>query len=425
MESQRKQMPTGILSSAYRVATTAAAPLIAAGLACSARGRRRYPERFGFWESVPRVQWWLHGASVGEVQGLLPLVSEIRRTGSEERILLSSTSPTGLDRGGESVDFRRLLPLDIGPCIRSAISRLEGADRFVLAETELWPTALAELLARGVPVHIVNGRISDYTFAWYRRLRSVFSPLLSKVESVSVANESQRERYVDLGVEQRRIHVTGHTKYDTEPRITSDEARSAVREEFFPGLSPETPIVVLGSLRPQEEEGWLRAIAVAVQRGHRVKVVLAPRHMERVDYFSRRLDEFALSWRLWSDTNRSSADVVLLDTMGRLEDAYSIATVAFVGGTLVDIGGHNPLEPAMYGVPVVVGPYISVIRDLVEELRRDDGILEVSDGAGAAAIVERVVARDPSLDGIGARGQTVWSRHRGASRRVLSVIAHG
>jgi 3-deoxy-D-manno-octulosonic-acid transferase len=424
MESQRKQMPTGILTSAYRAATTVAAPLVAAGMACSARGRRRYGERFGFWSAVPHVPWWMHGASVGEVQGLLPLISEVRNSCAADKILLTSTSPTGLDRAGESVDFRRLLPIDVGVCVRQAFSRVGGADRFVLAETELWPTALAELLANQIPIHIVNGRISDYTLSWYRRLSSIFTPLLSQVASVSVAHESQRERYLDLGVAPEVIHVTGHTKYDTEPKVLSDEARAAVCREFFPDSSIDAPIVVLGSLRPHEEDGWFAAIRELFQRGARVRVVVAPRHMERVEYFSQRLNALGLNWRLWSDTTRNSCDVVLLDTMGRLEHAYSIAQLAFVGGTLVDIGGHNPLEPAMYGVPVVVGPYNSVIRDVVEEMRSSDGVLEISTEGELRGVLDRVVAADPTLREVGTRGRGVWLKHRGASKRVLSVIAH-
>lgn len=424
MESQRKQMPTGILTSAYRVVTTVAAPLVAVGMACNARGRRRYGERFGFWDAVPHVQWWMHGASVGEVQGLLPLVSEVRSARGGEKILLTSTSPTGLDRAGEAVDFCRLLPIDAGVCVRRALRQVGGADRFVLAETELWPTALAELLAQRIPVHIVNGRISDYTLAWYRRLSPVFAPLLSRVASVCVADESQRERYLELGVRREVIHVTGHTKYDTEPKVLSDEARASLRREFFKDDTKDIPIVVLGSLRPDEEAGWLRGILSIVEQGGRIRVVLAPRHMEKVEYFSERLEGAGLSWRLWSDTNRGASDVVLLDTMGRLEHAYAIAELAFVGGTLVDIGGHNPLEPAMYGVPVVVGPYSSVIRDVVQELRADNAIIEVSGTAELDTVLDRVMARDPELKDVGARGRSVWLRHRGASKRVLSVITH-
>lgn len=424
MESQRKQMPTGILTNAYRVATSVAAPLVAVGMACNARGRRRYGERFGFWSPVPHVQWWMHGASVGEVQGLLPLVSEVRNIFGGEKIFLSSTSPTGLDRAGEAVDFRRLLPIDAGVCVRKALGQVGGADRFVLAETELWPTALTEILAREIPVHIVNGRISDYTLTWYRRLAALFAPLLSRVESVCVADETQRERYLGLGVRREVIHVTGHTKYDTEPKVISEEARISAHREFFPNNTQDAPVVVLGSLRPGEEDAWLRAMSSVVQKGQHVRMVLAPRHMEKVEYFSQRLNGSGLAWRLWSDTTRTASDVVLLDTMGRLEHAYAIAQLAFVGGTLVDIGGHNPLEPAMYGVPVVVGPYISVIRDVVEELRRDGGIMEVSDVAGPHALLDRMLARDPALQEVGARGRGVWLRHRGASRRVLSVVTH-
>lgn len=424
MESQRKQMPTGILTSAYRVATTVAAPVVAAGMACSARGRRRYGERFGFWSEVPHVSWWMHGASVGEVQGLLPLVAEVRKSASGDRILLTSTSPTGLDRAGASVEFQRLLPIDVGVCVRRALSRVAGADRFILAETELWPTALGEILAREIPVHIVNGRISDYTLAWYRRLSALFAPLLARVKSVSVADESQRERYIELGVAQELVHVTGHTKYDIEPKVVSDEARAAALREFFPEEAPDVPILVLGSLRPGEEDGWLSVARSVVQSGARVRLIVAPRHMEKVEYFSRRLSALGVSWRRWSDTTQSPRDIVLLDTMGRLEHAYALARVAFVGGTLVDIGGHNPLEPAMYGVPVVVGPHTSVIRDVVEEMRGVNGIIEVSDESDLGGVVERVVTGDPALRELGIRGRGVWLKHRGASKRVLSVIAH-
>ncbi len=424
MESQRKQMPTGILSSTYRVATTVAVPLVAIGMSCHVRGRRRYGERFGFWDAVPHVQWWMHGASVGEVQGLLPFVSEVRSAVAGDKILLTSTSPTGLDRAGESVDFCRLLPIDAPVCVRRALRQVGGADRFVLAETELWPTALAELLARGIPLHIVNGRISDYTLAWYRRLSAVFTPLLSRVESVCVADEAQRQRYRELGVRDEVLHITGHTKYDTEPTVTSESARASLRREFFHDDSVDTPLVVLGSLRPGEEAGWFNSLRSLVRQGRRIRVVVAPRHMEKVEYFSQQLSGIGVSWRLWSDTTRSACDVVLLDTMGRLEDAYSIADVAFIGGTLVDIGGHNPFEPAMYGVPVVVGPYISVIRDVVQELRADSGIIEISDGVELHALLERVLARDPAIQNIGDQGRRVWLRHRGASKRVLSVITN-
>ena len=427
MVSQRKQMPTGILSSAYGVAVTAATPLVAAGLACSARGRRRYAERFGLWESVPPVQWWLHGASVGEVQGSLPFVAEIRAQPSEQKILLTSTSPTGLDRGGDKVEYRRLLPIDAGVCVRRAMSAVR-AERFVLAETELWPTLLSELLRRDIPCHIMNGRISDYTFSWYRRFRSIFVPILSRFRSVCVPNELQRERYLELGVSPEALHVTGHTKYDSEPRVFGDESFRAIRNSFFADEAFDGPIVTLGSLRPGEEDVWLAPLREIRAGGGSLKVILAPRHMERVEYFAGKLARSGLSWVRWSEREQrtvSNASVVLLDVMGKLEEAYAVSNIAFIGGTLVDIGGHNPLEAAMYGVPVVVGPYTSVIQDLIEDMRAENGCIEVSDARDVARVLARVVGGDSSLQDVGERGQSVWLKHRGAAGRVLSVILNG
>lgn len=423
MESQRKRMPTGMLTNAYRLFMTGATPLIAVGLACSARGRRRYAERFGSWEEAPATRWWMHGASVGEVQGLLPLISAIKATDPQGKILLTSTSPTGLDRAGESVDYRRLLPIDTGVCIRRALSVVRP-ELFVLAETELWPNFLSELVARDVPIHVVNGRVSDYTFAWYKRLASVFHPILSQARSVCVADPVQRERFLELGVRHEVIHVTGHTKYDTEPKVNSEDARRAARGQFFPGESEASPVLVLGSLRPGEETPWLAAISDSLAEGKGLKVVLAPRHMEKVGYFVEKVRESGIPWRLWSDAAAASRDLVILDTMGRLEDAYAIASLAFIGGTLVDIGGHNPLEAAMYGVPVVVGPYTSVIRDVVEQMRRCDGRIEIAPSTDLKPLIKRLVDRDPTLREIGVRGREVWCTHRGAVARVLKVLAN-
>ena len=425
MESQNKQIPTGILSRVYALSVTAAAPLVAAGLACSARGRRRYAERFGAWGEVSRSEWWMHGASVGEVQGLLPLIGEVRVRHPHESILLTSTSPTGLDRAGESVNTKRLLPIDVPWCVRRSLSSVE-TKRFVLAETELWPVLLRELLTRGVPCHIVNGRISDYTLRRYQMLRGLLSPLLERVASVCVASETQRDRYRALGVRPEVIHVTGHTKYDSAPKVREDVSRADLRREFFGENDTDTPLVTLGSVRPGEESVWLGAVQALYRTGKRLKVILAPRHMEKVSHFTDVLRKSGLSWVRWSERqNCASYDVLLLDVMGKLEEAYAVASLAFIGGTLVDIGGHNPLEAAMYGVPVVVGPYTSVISDVLDDMRSAQALTELGVGEDVQPLLERVVNRDPALREAGERGQRVWSHHRGAAQRVASVIEHG
>jgi 3-deoxy-D-manno-octulosonic-acid transferase len=419
----REQMGTGMLFNLYSAATTAASPVIAAGMAFSARGRRRFGERLGSWKTLPPLDWWLHGASVGEVQGLLPCVDEIRARAETEKILLTSTSPTGLDRGESRVDATRLLPLDAAWCVRRAL-RSVNAKRFVLSETELWPVFLREVVGRGIPCYVVNGRVSDYTIRWYQSLRSLFQPIMREFHSVCVPNNEQRERYQMLGVQPSRIHVTGHTKYDVEPKIVSAGDARVARETLVPHWGADEPIIVLGSIRPGEEDAWFGALASVWTMGKRARVIVAPRHMEKLDYFEDKLKKVGARYVRWSQVNsRPDADVIILDVMGKLESAYSIASLAFVGATLVDIGGHNPLEPAMYGVPVVVGPYTSVIRDVVGEMREARGILEVAEGEDLSSLVERSISREGSLVDLGKKGQTVWLRHRGAAKRVVSIIA--
>ena len=162
------------------------------------------------------------------------------------------------------------------------------------------------------------------------------------------------------------------------------------------------------------------------REGKRLKIILAPRHMEKISYFTDVLRRSGLSWARWSERhNGSSYDLLLLDVMGRLEEAYAVASLAFIGGTLVDIGGHNPLEAAMYGVPVVVGPYTSVISDVLDDMRGVRALTELRVGENVRPLLERVVDGDPALREAGERGHRVCSRHRGAAHRVVSVIEHG
>jgi len=414
----------GLLHKAYEIATTCAVPLVAAGLLASHRGRRRLSERFGSWKPVGGVDWWLHGASVGEVQGVLPLIQKIKQERRGEKILLTATSPTGLERGQSAVDQVRLLPIDAPFLVRRALRQV-GPKRFVLSETELWPALIAETLKLGIPCHIINGRISDYTLKFYRAFNNLFAPLLSKFLSVSVADDQQRGRFISLGIDPHRIHVIGHTKYDSDPKYNGEDARRTARERFFPGISDETPILVLGSLREGEEQVWFPALKNAWSAGANLKVIIAPRHGEKFDFFWSKISEVGMTSKRWtSGEGALSTDyqVLLLDTLGVLEQAYAASDLAFVGATLVDIGGHNPFEPAMYRVPVVVGPYTSVIREPVSLMNERGGIIEVRDQRGVSEILSRLTSGDPTLNTVGQAGYAVSVGQRGACKRALEVI---
>jgi 3-deoxy-D-manno-octulosonic-acid transferase len=424
MKSPNKRTSIGLLSRIYSVVTSSLVPVIGGVLALFPRGRRRFDERFGVWGDVPPIAWWFHGASVGEVQGLLPLIELARSDAPGDRFLLTATSPTGLERGASSVDVTRLLPLDAPYLVRRALDGV-AFDRFVLSETEIWPVLLREVLSRGAPCHIINGRVSDYTLSWYRAARSVIAPLLSGFTSVSVPDETQRNRFIELGVSLDRIYVTGHTKYDRSPRFQGVDSRLAARRRFFGSVDGATPIVVLGSVRPGEEKFWFEPLRRIWESGRSCKVIVAPRHAERFDYFWEAIGSLRVPSARLSDgalPEFRSCDVLLLDTLGDLEEAYAASDLAFVGATLVNIGGHNPFEPAMYGVPIIVGPHVSVIRELVMELSANDGVITVQTEAEIETILNQLCGGSGALRGVGLRGRDVWQVHQGASRRVMDVI---
>ena len=416
-----------MLHSIYRIAGGFVLPGVALGLLASRRGRARYGERFGGWETVPGSPWWFHGASVGEVQGLLPLLRLVRERYPGERLLLTGTSVTGLERGAGAVDYTRIIPIDSPPLVRRAVSRVSPS-RLIISETELWPELLAQVMSRGVPTAIVNGRISDYTMTWYRRLRSIFAPLISRCSVICVPDEEQRARYLEMGAVPERLVVTGHTKYDSEPRHAGDARRVELRVKFFSSSTDRSRILVLGSVRPEEEGWWMDACQRAWSQGQDLRLIVAPRHQEKVGYFIQKLMERGVPFGLWSErasTPSAPERVLLLDTMGLLEEAYAAADLAFVGATLVDIGGHNPLEPAMYGVPVCVGPHIAVIRTIVEEMEGVGGILRVSSTQDIERVVQQLTKSDSALRETGHAGQQVWQRHRGAAERVLQQVVKG
>lgn len=427
MSSLSKQIATSALGKGYQVATTVAGPLVAVGLLASKRGRIRFAERLGRWGHFGEpLSWWFHAASVGEVQGIFPLLRKVREEVPEEVALLTCTSPTGLERAGNVVRHLRILPIDSPWCVGRAV-RSVGHPQLVLTETELWPELLRQALARNIRCHIINGRISDYTVSWYRRLRSLISPLLARMSSVSVGDELQKERFIEFGVPPELVAVTGHTKYDVEVHVPGIDERDGIRRSFFPAIQSNEKLVVLGSLRPGEERLWFDAFKEAQRRELPIRLVVAPRHAERYDLFARELERRDLHYSRYSEgVNERGIDhrVLLLDAMGVLQRAYSASDLAFIGATLVDIGGHNPIEAAVYGVPVCLGPYTSVISTVVSELETAQGIVRVRTMSDILEMLERTVVAPAELQTVGLNAQRVLLRHRGASERVLSVLRH-
>ena len=367
---------------------------------------------------------WVHAASVGEVMAAAPLLKEISTRENAPRILVTTTTVAGRNKALSvaAADAAFLAPMDFYPAIRAFLSRVRP-DALVLVETELWPMTLKMVGDSGIAMGLANGRMRERTFGRYSMLSSLFQMLLAPFRRVAVQNEEAAERFIELGVNRGTVSVTGNIKYDqrapSEPSVTESRAR-------LESLGwANSPIWVAGSTRRGEEEILLDAHKAAATNINGLRLILVPRHPERVREVEKILRESGTRFVRWSEplSAEINPDCLLIDELGVLANLYACATVAFVGGTLVPIGGHNILEPAVSGVPVLFGPHTATVEEVAKGLLDSGGGLKVFDSASVATALEAWIpdgpARDKALDG----AKTVASRFNGATERTLKHLS--
>lgn len=372
---------------------------------------------------------WIHAVSVGETLAVAGLIAQVRRRYPERPVYLSHVTPTGRAAGEAripDVTGRFFLPLDWKWAARRIFDRLRPA-MLILAETELWPNLLAVARERGTRVILVNARLSERSLRGYRRFGFFFGHALAGIDHVFAQTERDAARFRELGVPGQKIMVAGNLKADLRPPQSSDLARQ-VRRAL--DESQRGPVLVAGSTMPGEEKLVLRAWQTVGARCPRAFLIIAPRHPERFEDVARLLtDEKRRFVRRTSlDPAESAqqlaeADVLLLNTVGELAGAYQLADAAFVGGSLVATGGHNPLEPAFWSKPVLFGTHMEAFRDLAEQFVAEGAAFQV---ASADELGARVIElfTNPSLgQTMGSHAQSVLRSSAGATARVLDALA--
>lgn len=308
---------------------------------------------------------WIHAASVGEVNAVRPLVEKILTAFPELPVVLTTTSVTGRETasGISGRIHAHLLPFDIPFLQRLALRRFHPRLAIVV-ETEIWPGMLGTLHHRGVPVILVNARISEKSLRRYRLLSPIFRPLLSAIKTVFAQSRTDADRFRELGV--RNVVNAGNLKFAVRlPGVDVPAQRKAW------GFGPEDFIVTLGSSRPGEERLLARVFHNLRGDIPNLRMIIAPRHLKRLDQALADLPPDEV--RLLSDIGQSGR-ILVIDRMHVLTIAYAISDLALVGGSFVDYKGHNPLEPACYGIPVIMGPYHSACRDSVRILQENQAI---------------------------------------------------
>jgi 3-deoxy-D-manno-octulosonic-acid transferase len=384
--------------------------------------RERAGERFGFGAALGRGSIWVHAVSVGEVQASQPLVRGLLRRYPTVPLVLTTVTPTGAARAralfGDAV-VHSYVPYDLPGAVRRFFDRVQPRLAVIL-ETELWPNLFAECGARGVPLVLASARVSQRSVRRYRRLVPLFRATLAHGIVIGAQSQADAGRFLSIGANPARTWVTGNVKFDFELAPDVPGRGRAWREQNAPGR----PVWVAGSTHEGEEERVLDAHAAVRRRFPDALLVLVPRHPQRFEAVRQLLERRGVPYALRSrgEAAGPSTEVVLGDTMGELMTFYAAADVAFVAGSLVPIGGHNLLEPASLGVPILTGPHNFNAEDVFVKLREAGATQSVAGAEGLASAVTALLSDPAARRRMGSVGLEVVEANRGAVARLLGLI---
>ena len=387
--------------------------------------RRGLGERFG---RVPkRIRQdtshsiWVHAVSVGEVLAVSELVRQLRSEYRDHRVVISTTTDTGQKLaasrfGAESVFY---FPFDFEFCVRPYFAALQP-ELIVIAETEFWPNLLRTAYRRGIRVAIANARISNRSLPGYRRWKPLLSRVLRNVDLFLAQSPEDARRLIEIGAETKRVQVGGNLKFDisappTPPII--QQLQSALTS------SGAGPVLVCGSTVDGEEALLLDAFKILRTSHPSAVMLLAPRHPERFERVADQLRQSGLKFSKRSIWNGDplAGGILLVDSIGELASLYSLADVAFVGGSLAPRGGHSILESAQYGVAILVGPHTENFRDIVELFRSQDAVRIVGPADLTRTLLD-LLANDDDRRSLGNRAREIMRSQRGATQFTLEQL---
>jgi 3-deoxy-D-manno-octulosonic-acid transferase len=372
---------------------------------------------------------WIHAVSVGEALTARALAADLKERYPRLRLYLSTTTIAGQHvarRSLQHVDAVFYFPFDWAFIVKRTLNIVRPR-LFVMMETEIWPNLLRLCRARGVKTVLINGRISSRSYPRYRIIRPFFRRVLADVDRFCMQSDESARRIIELGADASKVTVTGSLKFDSLelPAVVSHGKPRARVLRFF-RLSPNRLVLVAGSTVKGEEPAVLKAFSRLKGASPSAMVILAPRQPERFGEVERLARDAGFVTARRSDLpidTEPRADVVVLDTIGELAQLYQVATVVFVGGSLVDHGGHNILEPAVFGKPIMFGPHMQNFKEIVDAFLANDAAVQV----GSERELEQAMislATDPVRRAkLGAAARALVEANRGAKGKTLAVIA--
>lgn len=346
--------------------------------------RDRIPSRLGFGlkRKIPVHQsssktFWIHALSVGEVTSAIPLITGLRKTYPDSRIITSVTTRSGKavadDLLREITDHIIDGPLDFLPVVHHFIKCIQP-DLFILVETDFWPNNLLYLKVKGVPTVLVNGRVSRESMAGYQRMRFFFLPIFQSFSFLSMQTERDKNYMAVLGVDDKKLHTLGNLKFDT-PAAKGQHSNTSC-DKLLP---KNRTIFIGGSTHPGEEIILIDCYTSVRKKYPELYLLIAPREPKRATEIEALATDHGLTVTLRSSNVFSGTDIFIVDSIGELVDFYALSDIGFVGGSLVSKNGHNPIEPAAMGLPVIFGPNMQDFSEIADELVKTAGATKITD----------------------------------------------
>ncbi|MFH0940633.1 MAG: 3-deoxy-D-manno-octulosonic acid transferase [Candidatus Omnitrophota bacterium] len=392
------------------------------------RGRvhRRLFVRLGFFKNdlFKEIQGkdviWVHAVSVGEARACESLVRLFRESWPEKKIIVSTVTPTGYELLRKILKEPELIfyaPLDISFVVNKFLSAIRPS-LLVIMETEIWPNLIRLSKSRGCRVVVANGRISDNSYGGYQRIRPILAPILNDVDLFCMQTDVAVDRITALGASSERVKRTGNIKFDISSCVTESGAIARLK-----GLMGDSFLLIAGSTHENEEEVLLGIYASLRKDFNNLRLLIAPRHVQRVDKIRRMVKLQGLEAAYFSNLKSlNSSVVVLLDTIGDLNSLYKFCDIAFVGGSLVNKGGHNPIEPALFSKPVIFGKYMGNFKEIRDIFISEKAALEVDSAAGLEYELRRLLADEPERKALGQRARGLLDKNKGAALRTFAEI---
>jgi len=382
-------------------------------------GRSEVPNDIG-----NRARIWIHAVSVGESVASAAVVRELKQSLPDSAVLMSTTTEKGQEMARKSVkdaDEFFYYPFDLAPCVARALGRVRPVV-FASTDTEIWPNFLHIAHGRGVKTAMINGTVSDKTLAGARRVPWLYRWALGNIDRFCMQSQADADRVIALGADPARVIVTGNCKADEAPQPMSDGEKAVMLSTYK--FSADNSVFIAGSTNPGEDGPVMDAFIAARAAHPSLKLIIAPRQIERREEIAAIAKSKGLvcGWRSDPDTITGVEDIVILDTFGELAKVYAIAHVTFVGGSLIPKGCHSILQPIAQGKPVFFGPYTFKAKDLVAQAKAAGVGFEVKDGAGLGRELTTMLGDTALLDEIRSRCEGMMQANRGASRRTAQEL---